>query len=199
MREIKTTALGHPGMVTTLILLSTTMGLSPTPIVPYPSGCFCSRIPNPAGKLNMTWYNKLCRWQPAKPHKEPGKPFVPCLTQALHSALTHQGNSIFIFDLFMPMSGQLEVTLVVPIIQLPQMAFQCGAYFDPLPGHGGAFWKAEKVLRLIPACYKQSWYWLPNLPLICLGRNGLKNTVCDEWMYFHRYFEPGSLLDPGHP
>lgn len=61
MREIKISVLVRPGMVTALILLSAVMGLSPVPTALYPSGCFCSRTPNPAGKLNVTWYNKFCR------------------------------------------------------------------------------------------------------------------------------------------
>lgn len=83
------------------------------------------------------------------------KPFIPSLTLAIvHSDLMDQGNNIFVFDLFMPVAGRLAVALAVPIIQLSQPAFQRGAYFDPLLGHGDAFWRAGKVPRLIPACCK---------------------------------------------
>ena len=85
--------------------------------------------------------------------KVPEKPVVHSLTLALfHSDL--QGNDVFRFDLFLPVSGQLVVALAVPITQLLQAVFHCRAYFDPLPGHGDAFWRAEKVLRLSPACCK---------------------------------------------
>lgn len=70
----------------------------------------------------------------------------------VHSDLTNRGNRVSGFDLFMPVSGRLAVALAVPVIQLLQTAFQCGACFDPSPGHGDAFWRAEKVPRLIPAC-----------------------------------------------
>ena len=51
----------------------------------------------------------------------------------------------------MPVSGRLVVALALAVIQLPQTAFWRGAYFDPSPGSGSAFWRAEKVWRLIPA------------------------------------------------
>lgn len=86
--------------------------------------------------------------------KVPKKPFVPSLTLAAHSDLMNQGNSVFVFDLFMPVSGRMVVALALPMIQLLQTVFWCGAYFDPSPGHSDAFWRAEKVLRLIPACCK---------------------------------------------
>lgn len=71
--------------------------------------------------------------------------------KAVRADLTNQGDSIFGFDLFMLVSGG---GLAGPVTQPLQTAFQCGACLDPSPGQGDAFWRAEEVLRLIPACCK---------------------------------------------
>lgn len=51
---VKTALFVHPGMVTALLLLMAVMSFSPAPVALYPSGCFCSRTPSPAGELNVT-------------------------------------------------------------------------------------------------------------------------------------------------
>lgn len=120
MRKIKKTVLGHPDMVTTLILLSVAIGLSPAPVALYPSGCFCSRTPNPAGKLNVTRYNNFAGDNQQTPEQNTqSAPKALCPQSNADSDLTNQGNSVFVFDLFMPVSGWLVVALAVPVIQLP--------------------------------------------------------------------------------